>query len=178
MNSASVHDDYVKRQWYVAATQPNKERFAIENLQRQGFNTFYPRMKRARHRKNRIESVVEGLFPGYVFVNFDRDRDRWQAINGTFGVRTLVGVRGSEPAPVPQRAMRALLDRCPDELWCEDSAGLAQGDRVELIDGPFAGGIAEFEAMLPGDRVCVLLAWLGTQRSVVMPASYIMAAAQ
>lgn len=175
MNSSNVLEVNTQSQWFVVAAQANKERFAIENLNNQGFDTFYPRIKRARRRKDRIDSVVEGLFPGYLFVRFDRGRDRWQSINGTFGVRALVSVRGSQPTPLPAATMRALLARCRDGMWLEDGAQFASGDAIALIDGPFVGCEARFDARLPGDRVRVLLGWLGHDQAVVMPVSYIMA---
>lgn len=177
MRVADVSGIAAERQWYVAASQPGKERFAIENLKKQGFEIFYPRITRARQRKDRrIDKVTEGLFPGYLFVRFDRQRDRWQSINGTFGIRALVGVRGSEPTPLPARTMTTLIARCPDGMWLEDYAQFVSGDPIALIDGPFAGCQARFDAVLPGERVRVLLGWLGCEQALVMSASSITAA--
>lgn len=161
--------------WHVAATHPRKELLALQNLHNQGFTAFFPRLKRARRSGNRIESRLEGLFPGYVFVRFDKARDRWQSINGTFGVRTLVGVREREPSAVPPEIMDTILERCRDGVWHEDSEVLVPGQAVALIDGPFVGANARFAQMLSGERVRVMLSWLATERAVVMPSSYVMA---
>jgi transcriptional antiterminator RfaH len=118
---------------------------------------------------------MEGLFPGYIFVSFDKARDRWQSINGTFGIRTLVGVSERGPSSVPSRIMETLLERCRDGVWHEDSEGLVPGQAVELVDGPFAGVNARFVEMLSGDRVRVMLSWLAAGQTVVMPSRYVMA---
>src|SRR5205823_8571760 len=94
--------------WYVVHTQPHHECLAETNLRRQGFATYLPRyLRRCRHAR-RTETVPRPLFPRYLFVALDLARDRWRAVQSTFGVSHLV-VAGDAPAPVP--------DGVVEEIW-------------------------------------------------------------
>ncbi len=56
------------RQWYVAQTQPRKERLALEHLGRQGFTSFLPLVKRPRKTAGKVAFASTPLFPGYIFL--------------------------------------------------------------------------------------------------------------
>lgn len=164
-------------EWYVATALPRKEYFAIANLGNQGFKTFFPTLPKTPGKVLPGRPAAQPLFPGYIFVNFGLGHGRWQSINGTLGVRGLVGPHGARPSPVPARIMADLFARCPQGIW--DTAGdtLQRGDPIEVRFGAFAGVAAKFEEMLSQDRVRVLLDWLNTEVSVVMPTTYVGAAA-
>ena len=145
--------------WYVAITQPRKESLAIENLRRQHFPTFFPRVTRSATKAR--GAALAPLFPGYVFVSFCRETHRWQSINGTVGVRALIGRESRGPARVPRAAMDALFSRCPQEVWDAAAPALRRGDPVKVVSGPMAGASARFDQFLPQERVRILLEWLG-----------------
>ena len=81
-----------------------------------------------------------------IFVAFDPDRRRWQAINSPLGVKRLVAF-GKLPPP----------------------RFLAPGDRVRLTAGPFANFIATVEQIAPARRVWVLLDLMGQLTRVAVP---------
>jgi transcription antitermination factor NusG len=91
-----VHD----RRWYLVRALTNREAFAAEHLERQGFSTFLPRQPRTIRHARRIRVSLAAYFPGYLFVTLDLARQRWRSINGTLGVAHLVGA-GERPTPVP-----------------------------------------------------------------------------
>lgn len=62
--------------WYAAQVLPQKEGYAAMHLERQGFRTFFPRFYRTRTHARKSETVLRSLFPGYIFVAFDVERDR------------------------------------------------------------------------------------------------------
>jgi transcriptional antiterminator RfaH len=158
--------------WYVAAATPRKERFALANLHNQGFTTFYPMMHKAQPGKTAMP-----LFPGYIFVGLNPHRARWQSINGTFGIRYLVGPRGALPSSVPAPVMDELFHRFPLGVHETPACRFHRGDRVDVMTGAFAGIPATFEDMLSHDRIRVLLDWLNTKVAVIMPSSCINTAA-
>lgn len=162
-----------QNRWYVAATAPQKEIFAVRNLRQQNFRTFFPQVKRGRVSRNKTTQFLQPLFPGYIFVYFDSAMDRWQAINSTYGVRKLVGARDCHPNAVPGQVMDKLLACCPSEIWDCKGSGLRPGQSVELISGPFAGVPATFDEFLPKDRVRILLNWLNRDISVIITANNI-----
>lgn len=152
--------------WYVAETSIRAEARAQAHLQRQGFASFCPRFRKMRRHARRIDYQAAPVFPGYVFVRFDRQRDPWHAINGTQGVKRLVGPSGGRPQAMPAPAMRALFDRCRGDLVSGLFAELEPGQAVRLISGPFADSLAQVERLDDRGRVHLLLGILGGERSV------------
>jgi transcription antitermination factor NusG len=147
--------------WFVARVHPNRENSAQFNLDRLGFRSFAPRVRRTvRHaRKSRI--VMAPLFPGYVFLILDLSRDRWRSVNGTFGVASLVmGVE--QPMPVPSGVVEALV--------ISENSGLVRldhdleiGQRVRIVSGPFAEALCRLVHLDDRGRVRVLLELMGTE---------------
>jgi transcriptional antiterminator RfaH len=146
--------------WYVAETEPRKEAVAIQHLERQSFRCFCPRLQKVRRHARRIDTVLVPLFPGYVFVSFDADRDGWRAINGTRGVRRVLTSERLTPLPMPDDAIAALLERYDGE---EVSAApdLRAGDSVLIVSGPFAEQYATIESLDDKGRVRLLFDILG-----------------
>jgi transcriptional antiterminator RfaH len=160
------------RSWYVVHTQPNGEVRADANLRRQGFATYLPRYQRTRRHARRTETVVRPLFPRYLFVSLDLGRDRWRAIQSTFGVSHLVQA-GEEPLSVPADVVSEIRSR-------EDRAGLVKlglppgigpGSPVQLIEGIFQDAKGVLERIADDRRVAVLLKLLGRDVRVFVPAA-------
>jgi hypothetical protein len=49
--------------------------------------------------------------------------------------------------------------------------GLQRGDRVQITHGPFNQRLAIFEGMRGGQRVEVLLMFLGAQQRIILPST-------
>jgi transcription elongation factor/antiterminator RfaH len=148
------------RRWYVAQTLPFREAKAQVQLKRQGFTAFLPRyIKMIRHARRRT-AVSAPLFPNYLFVALDLRHDRWRSINGTLGVAHLL-TASDRPTPVLAGVVEALVaaTRQDGNLSLCDSVAL--GDRVQIIEGPFADLIGQLVRIDGGGRVQVLLRLLG-----------------
>lgn len=151
-------------QWYVAETLPRQEHVAIQNLKRQQFKSFCPRFRKVKRHGRRVETVLAPLFPGYVFVSFDRDRHPWRSIYGTRGVKRLAGIDSARPWPVPEAAMQQILSRCEDGVVTKMADSFEPGQQVRLINGPFAQKIASVESLDDKGRVLILLEIMGHKR--------------
>lgn len=147
--------------WYVAETNVRGEAEAQRNLERQGFASFCPRFRKQRRHARRVDYRLTPVFPGYLFVRFDSQRDPWHAINGTRGVKRLVGPANGRPQPMPAPAMHALLERCRGDVISGLFAEVEPGQPVRLISGPFANALAQVERLDERGRVHVLLDILG-----------------
>ena len=152
--------------WHVAQTLSRAEPLAERHLTRQGFLSFCPRFAKLRRHARRVDQVLTPLFPGYLFVRFDPERDQWRCINGTYGVSRLVGPPGGMPQAMPTNAMEALFDRCAQGLVRQILPAFTPGQQVRLIAGPFADQLVTIEALDAKQRVRVLLDILGQQRPV------------
>ncbi|MCP4383341.1 MAG: transcriptional activator RfaH [Hyphomicrobiales bacterium] len=151
--------------WFVVHTKPYREGRAAINLAQQGFQTFLPRfLKTVRHAR-RFRTATTPLFPRYLFVKLDLDRDRWRSVNSTFGVSGLI-MEGDFPKPVRSEVVGELIDAADSSGVVSMSSTLRAGERARLATGPFAGKVGELVKLDDGDRAAVLLDILGT-RTVV-----------
>ncbi|MEF2072034.1 transcription termination/antitermination protein NusG [Consotaella aegiceratis] len=148
--------------WYAVQCQAGRETWACHNLERQGFATFVPKLRRSERRRNRIVDGRKALFPGYLFVSFDRKTMPWRSINGTFGVKRMV-IFGDVPEPVPHAVMVPLIQACDaDGIFSfRRIMEFQAGDIVKLADGPFLDSMGAIEELDGHDRAKVLIEVLG-----------------
>src|SRR5271154_5448708 len=86
--------------WHVAQTLHHRENLANVHLVAQSFKVFLPRLRKTVRHSRKVRETISPVFPGYIFVALDVERDRWRSINGTFGVARLLSAEG-RPIPVP-----------------------------------------------------------------------------
>ena len=154
------------KHWYAVHTKARQEAVAVDNLKRQAFHTYLPRIAGARRRKGRWQTAVEPLFPGYVFVQLDALAQSIAPIRSTRGVIGLVCF-GDELRPVPDGVISALSQAQPDEQAPIDPTNIfKKGDRVQIVDGPMTGMTAIFEAKSGAERVVLLLDLLGRSNRI------------
>jgi len=163
--------------WYVVQTQPNAERKAVFNLNRQGYRTYLPQYIRRRRHARRVEHVKSPLFPRYLFVAIDMGSQRWRSIQSTFGVSRLV-CNGDMPAAVPDHVVEQLQSREDDQgcIRLEKRAMFLPGDKVRVQDGVFEACPGLFEGLTDGERVAILLDLLGRKVRVFIDADFVTAA--
>ncbi len=160
------------KRWYVVYTQSRAENRAQWHLRNQGFECFVPRCRRTRRHARKTDTVLEPLFPRYLFVRFDVNASRWLAINSSRGVITLL-TDGKRPVPVPNDVVEKLMAEA-DEQGVTPLASLGmfwKGQEIRIKSGPFAGQMGEVADVLAKerDRVQVLLSMLGVQTSMHVP---------
>lgn len=160
------------RQWFAIYCRPRQEARALENLQRQGYNAFHPKLRILRQRPGGLTPVVESLFPRYLFIQLDDVADNWAPIRSTRGVVELVRSAG-KPLPVPQQVIDAIQARhygSNDYLDMIGDSDYRSGEKLQITDGPFAGNSAEFYARKGEDRVLVLLNVMHSTQKIELPA--------
>lgn len=146
----------LRDRWAVATTQPHRESIAIENLERQHFTCYCPRLSRSiRHARKRSD-VLRPLFPGYVFVRVNPECDRWRPIESTTGVRTLVRF-GERIGLVDDAFITSLRAREVDGRIVLPATSHRLGDKVRVIGGPMDGIVAEIVQMTDRQRLVVLM---------------------
>jgi transcriptional antiterminator RfaH len=147
--------------WFAVNVRPRAERIAVANLERQGFRHFLPQQHKTIRHARQFRSVLAPLFPGYLFVALDLGRERWRAINGTFGVVALVRT-GDQPQPVPTGIVEALMELSQGDSIVRFERQLEVGQRIKMIAGPFAEQLGTLERLNDQGRVRVLLEMMGT----------------
>ena len=156
MSSACALPGGAAAWWAAVNTQPHRERIALDNLDRQGFATYCPFIRRRRSHARRVEEVLRPLFPGYLFVNVRSEQDCWRPILSTYGVRTLVRC-GDRPSLLDQRFIRALQAREVDGAVVRPPVPYQIGQQVQVVVGPFEGLVATILSLDEKNRVTVLL---------------------
>jgi transcriptional antiterminator RfaH len=165
------------KQWFVVHTQPCREIVAQQHLMEQGFDAYLPQFKKMRRHARKVDEVLAPLFPRYVFVGIDLERDQWRSIQGTRGVSYLLTTDG-RPAFVPSGVIQGLKDQ-------ENAKGLvslasmtlfAKGDQVRVLDGAFKDYLAVFDKIDDKQRVQLLLNCLGREMKVSLPSCAVEAA--
>ncbi|MGV3632908.1 MAG: transcription termination/antitermination protein NusG [Pseudorhodoplanes sp.] len=162
----------MSQNWYVVHTQPNREPYADLHLRRQGFTTYLPRYLRSRRHARKTETVARPLFPRYLFVAIDIERDRWRSIGATVGVSHLLQA-GEAPVSVPDRIVAEIRSRQGDDGYVALGlpSGVGAGSRVRLVDGIFADAKGVLERIADDRRVAILLELLGREVRVLVPAA-------
>ena len=142
--------------WVVVSTHPHREPFAIDNLQRQDFQTYCPLMRKTVRHARRTSVVARPLFPGYVFVSLASSRQRWRVIHSTLGVRGVV-MSGETPAALDGRFIAALKEREVDGAIVLPRRPYRRGQDVRFTGGAFDGVIATIEDLDDKGRIIVLM---------------------
>jgi transcription antitermination factor NusG len=154
--------------WYALRTKPRKEDVVWRQVQSEGFESYYPRLK-----VNPINPRARRLvpyFPGYIFIRIDLDSTGLSIVQWMPHTVGLVSF-GGDPSPVPDHLIGELQKRVKDIM---DAGGelfqeLKAGDQVKVLEGPFKGFDAIFDSRLPGsERVKVLLAFMSNPRQVAV----------
>jgi len=154
------------RAWYLIYTKPRSEKKARTHLREQGYEVYLPLFQCRKHRGAQWCSVIEPLFPSYVFVRLDDQLDNWAPIRSTPGVTKLVRF-GDVPGKVPEEFIEALRTR-ENEMGLQPIAEprLRSGDKVRLLEGPMAGLEAVFRTSKGADRALIMLSILGKLTAV------------
>ncbi|MDS4042010.1 MAG: transcription termination/antitermination NusG family protein [Candidatus Competibacter sp.] len=164
------HDGAEIGQWFAVYSKPRREAEAVEQLDRQGYVAFLPRVRARRRLRGQWREMVEPMFPRYLFLRATLGEDNLAPVRSTRGVIGLVRFEG-RPRPVPEPVMIELRRLCGGEKGAlELPQPLNPGSQVRILEGPFAGCEAELLDHDGERRAVVLLELLGRPHALEMPA--------
>ncbi len=157
--------------WFAVYSKPRQERFALKNLERQGFKCFLPMAINPYQRRSASKLRIEPLFPRYLFLNANADQQSLGPVRSTRGVATLVRF-GTELARLPEEVIRAVNSRRDPEsgLVKLDPVPVVPGDKVKVFDGPLAGLEGIFKERKGEKRALILASLLGTESTIEVDA--------
>lgn len=164
--------------WYAVCCKPRQEAVAEENLLRQGFHVYLPRIRVRQRRRGQWLDSIEVLFPRYIFIRVDPLHRSTAPVRSTRGVAGLVRF-GGQPAVVPDAVMDTLmLQEDPASGLHQDNRPLfCAGDPIKLMDGPLVGMEGVITQHDGDKRVIVLLDLLGKANRVAVSRDWIARAA-
>jgi transcriptional antiterminator RfaH len=163
--------------WLLAHTQPQCEQRAAANLERQGYEIYFPRYLKRRRHARKLDLVEAPLFPRYVFVNIETAAKRWRSIQSTLGVSRLV-LAGDKPALVPTGIIDSLRASEGEDGFVKLNRRrpFSAGDRVRILAGAFMDSLGIYEGLGDHERVAILLDLLGRKVRVMLDANLVTAA--
>ena len=134
----------MSKEWFILQFKANSHHQATKNLNRQGFETFLPLHDTTSRKASRFITATQPLFPGYMFITFDRTEPLWHKINNTYGVSRLVTFN-SILKPIPTIFVNNLMMRYDFSGKLLPIKKLEKGDQVKVLKGPFSNFIATVE---------------------------------
>ena len=146
--------------WCVAQIKTNSNKSAIQNLERQGFETFVPKMEKTQRQENKFLVKNVYVFPGYMFVCFDPHILTWTKINSTYGVSKILAFN-NKPAEISSDLILELKARYENKINQTKKEKLQKGDSIRFFAGPFADLIAKVESVEENNRIWVLIEAMG-----------------
>ncbi|MGY4534479.1 transcriptional antiterminator RfaH [Pseudomonas sp. TE3786] len=157
--------------WYLLQCKAHQDSRAEDNLLRQNYVTFRPQLVTQRLLRGKRQSVLESLFPGYLFIQLSHE-DNWSALRSTRGVSRIVNFNHG-PATVTDQVIEHLRARCSGET---SSQLFKPGDKLQIIQGPLNTLEGIFLSMDGTERVMILLQLLSREQPVRVPLSHIKSA--
>ncbi|MBU4414601.1 MAG: UpxY family transcription antiterminator [Proteobacteria bacterium] len=157
--------DKLVRNWYVLHTKNRFENVVKEGLTKKTIEVFLPKIKVRSKRRDRKAMIQVPLFPGYVFVKTDLNPYEHIEIVKTAGAVRIIGNKDG-PLAVPQESIKSLKIMVAGNSSVITGTRLRKGDRVMVVDGPFAGITGTFIRYKGKERVVVYIEALGQFASV------------
>lgn len=154
--------------WFCIRTQPKREHIAAGQLRRlEGVDVFCPRIRFQRSTKRGKVWFEEAMFPGYLFARFDMPA-MLRAVSSSAGVCGLIRF-GGECLRVPESVIETLRQETDGTVVIRQPE-LKAGDHAVMADGAMQGLRAIVTQVLPGgERVKILMEWLGTAVEAEVP---------
>jgi transcriptional antiterminator NusG len=131
--------------WYVIHTYSGYEnkvktnlehRIASMDMAHKIFRVVVPTEEEVEIKNGQRRTVHKKIYPGYVLVEMVLEDDSWYVVRNTPGVTSFVG-HGNTPTPLPESEVQAILKQMREEKP-QVRITYLKGDRVKIIDGPFA----------------------------------------
>lgn len=149
--------------WVVANTKVQREAWAAENVERQGFDCYLPKIAPS---SSSAAKKPQCLFPRYLFVKTD---GRWRFLLGTYGLLGVVmGSKG--PAVLPDTVLNALKAREGEDglITLPKAPTFRPNGKVRVTDGTFSGCLGIYETHDGETRARILLDLLGRKVRVLI----------
>ena len=148
------------KEWFILQFKPNAHRQAVRNLNQQGFETFLPLTNTTSRKSCRFMNATQPLFPGYMFITFNKTDTEWHKINNTYGVSRLVTFN-SVLKSIPTTFIDNLIMRYDLSGKLLPVKKLKKGDQVKILNGPFTNFVATIETYETDQRIWILMDLMG-----------------
>lgn len=147
--------------WVVAKLKPQALPIAEASVQRLGCRSLVPQHQASWRTRFGWRDGLRQLFPGYMFVGIPFGSPLPNGLRYARGISGLLGDGSDNPWIVQRKVMDELLERLDEHGVLRASEGLAPGDEVTLLSGPFSGWLCTVLESGEKDRISLLLSLFG-----------------
>ena len=144
--------------WFLVYTKAREEERAKKNLENQEFETFLPMIASEKINQPKLFSL-KPMFPRYLFIKFNLEKNNWSHIKSTRGVSHLV-LFDNKFAVVPNAVIEFIKTRVNSHSIVKQNVTrqlFQKGDKLVIDKGIFQGKEATFFSKTGKERVKVLL---------------------
>lgn len=127
------------KMWYALHVRSRHEFKVRDRLLKNGFEAFLPVVERLSKWKDRKKLVAFPLFPGYLFVNLNRDTQSLLAVLKNPGIVRFVGGIPGDPEQVPEEQVASLKRLVESRVELDPYPYLKEGQETRIKRGPLAG---------------------------------------
>lgn len=171
---AGIEEEPTEGQWYVLHTYSgyeNKVKKTIESridaldMGDRVFEIVVPTQEEVEFKDGVRKTVQRKVFPGYVLVRMIMDEDTWYQLRNTPGVTGFVS-QDNKPLPLLEDIATTMLEEMEQEAP-KVTVSFQMGDRVRIIEGPFADFTGEVdEVNNEKGKIKVLVSFFGRETPV------------
>lgn len=171
---AGTEEQPVEGQWYVLHTYSgyeNKVKKTIESrvdaldMGDRVFEVVVPTQEEVEFKDGIRKTVQRKVFPGYVLVRMEMDEDTWYQLRNTPGVTGFVS-QDNKPLPLLGDIATTMMEEIEQEAP-KVTVSFQMGDRVRIIEGPFADFTGEVdEVNHEKGKIKVLVSFFGRETPV------------
>jgi transcriptional antiterminator NusG len=165
----------VQMKWYIVHTysgHENKARLTLlERVRNNGLSEFFgqvlvPTESVMEVVKGQRRTTTRKFFPGYMFVQMHLDDRTFSLVKNTPKITGFLG--GNKPTPVPESQITGLQTNIAEGKTKPKARVVFEaGDKVRVVEGPFANFAATVEEVKPDkQKVKVLVSIFGRSTPV------------
>lgn len=144
--------------WIVVQTKSNCENKAYLNLKRQGYEVFFPKIKKTISRFNKFMNIVKPLFPSYIFVSINSNQN-WSKIKNTYGVFKILKF-SNYLYFLPPGVVDSVKMKCDCKGFAIDYKKYVKGEKVKFFKNNQISLDAVFEEQIDQKRAFVFINFL------------------
>jgi transcriptional antiterminator RfaH len=155
-----------KEKWYVVRAQTKREHTSARYIRKElGLEVVAPQIRYTKVTRRGKVLWREAMFPGYLFVKFDRNVDE-RAVCYAPGVLKMVRFGDYVPG-IEEGFVLNLKDIVGDEEVLDLQHGVELGQEYEVASGALKGNVGEvLEVLTGGQRALLLMEMIGGERVI------------
>jgi transcription antitermination factor NusG len=152
--------------WFAAHTKPRCEKKLVQYCQRETLHTYLPCYKSAHKYRGKALIFQKPLFPGYVFLHMEKERQT-KVVQSDF-VANVLTVFDQELFVLQLEQIRLALET---ELEIRLAPAIGEGNRVKIKSGPLQGIEGWVEKRYGMNTVLLRLDFISQAAAVKMDAT-------